>query len=172
MDANDVAEFYIQNGLTDFYNSRKKTEVDMSWYENHDRLKNYTALKCKSDLVPLKTYVKYISYDNSCKSDKSDKYIMSGGILIGCGKMVGNTFVSVGNPAEYTHLILKFDPKICKYEDGLPVEKKLKSRSFIIKITKNHIYYRYFEKAGKSFFRRQIEKLQISFVDRHGNKIN
>lgn len=58
-----------------------------------------------------------------------------------------------------THLMLKYDPSPMEDQDGNMLEK-IESRTFIIKISNNYIFYRQFTNDLRKFF----ENMRVELI--------
>lgn len=143
---------------------------DLKVYILHPKLKNYELINYhnKIKLIPKRTYIKYISMENTFKYKNIGNNIKSGGILIGCGKLANDKFVHSNNPNEWRFLLLKFDPSAIIDEKGNLVRPRIEPRTFLINMSKHYIFYRSFQGDARSLMERRKYKIEVEFKDRHG----
>jgi hypothetical protein len=145
-----------------FRKNYKPKVLDLSPYLRRPRLNGYKILNEKKDLVPYKTYVKYINISDAFQDENLDSHIHTGGILLKGGKRA-DKFYEVENPAEWTHLLLKYDPSpIIDEDDNVIRDRLAKPRTFTIKISNYHVFYRTF--GNNSDMRNFIENMEIELV--------
>jgi len=142
-------------------------------YMHHQKLKKYQLLKNhnKSELIPTKTYIKYINIDDADDGKFKVEHIKSGGILIGCGKMINNKFVESKNPGEWRYMMLKFDPSPIRNDKGNIIKKRYNPRIFYICVSKYYIFYRIFVNDFRILLEKEKDKIDVELKDRRGNII-
>jgi hypothetical protein len=164
--------FYKEQGLEKFYKNyqRKSLTNYLSKYLQMSRLKDYRLLhnKNKTKLVPKKTYIKYISIDDAYIDKYYDDHIKAGGILIDCGKLIGDKFVSMDDPSEWYCLMLKFDPSVIINKKGQVVRDRLEPRVFFINLSKHYVFFRRFENGFRDLMHRMMEKIEVELIDENG----
>lgn len=160
---NSTHDFFKDLGLESFYKSYKTKNLDLSKYQNHPLLQNYHLLTDKKNLNISKTYIKYVSAQKIHRPIIKNKYIKSGGILIGHGKMYGKKFIHLDDPTKSTHLLLKFDPSMMVKSDNII---KIEPRIFVIKMSNYYIYYRHYTKSHRDILK---EKIEVILKDKYGN---
>lgn len=166
--------FFKEIGLGNFYRTHKAVSLKESLqpYISQRRLANYNLLEKNyyCNLVPNKTYIKYISIDKAFTDKKYDSHIKSGGILIGCGMVCDNKFVSCDDPAKWTYLLLKFDPSAIVNNNGKVVRDRIRPRTFVIKISKCYLFYKLFVNNKRDYMNR-IKVELIEHKDTNGKRI-
>ena len=108
-----------------------------------------------NQLKPTETYIKYINIGDAFKDKKYKTHIHPGGIL-----MAGGTYYKTGSfekldkKNKWTHLMLRFAP----FPTGVTRSKKgygskkvydYEHRTFYIKMTNHHIFYKHFKKKSE-----------------------
>lgn len=173
--SNSTKRYYKGIGMEKFYQQHQKKSLVkyLLPYLRHPRLKNYQLMENhnKTEMIPNKTYIKYIDIDNVFADHFIGKHIKAGGILIGCGKMMGENFVNKDKPTEWTHLMLKFDPSVIVDRKGNVVRGRLEVRTFVICMNKNYIFYKNFENDRRLIMQRQMDKIEVKLKDKYGNII-
>lgn len=151
-----MIDFDLNNFLADY----KPKKMDLSCYQKCDKLKKYIYLNNQIDnLIPFKTYIKYIKYDDAFKNNKYDTHIKSGGILL-AGGVYRDKFIKKMDNTKWTHLMLKYDPSKVINEDGNLVDGRLTNPIiFVIKIANNYVFYRKFENDQRIKFENLIIEL-------------
>jgi len=169
-------DFFDSLGLSDFYQNHQPKSLTkyLLPYLRHPRLKYYQLLENhnKPKLEPKKTYIKYINIDKAFIDHEIGSHIKSGGILIGCGKLINDKFIKSNYSLEWSHLMLKFDPSVIVNKKGKVVRGRLEVRTFVIKISKNYIFYRNFENDKRGFMQRQKDKIEVELKDVNNKKIS
>lgn len=154
-------EFDI-NDFLKTYQPKKLTQY-LSPYLKCDTLKRYNLLEHWNinDLIPQRTYIKYIRIDEAFKDKFYNKHIRAGGILIKGGIMENGIFYKKNNNKLWTHLVLKYDPEPLIDENGVIVRERFNEpKIFIIKISKYYIFYKHFENNKRNYFEVILEKLK------------
>ena len=142
----------------------------LSPYMNHRKLKNYFLLENdKSELIPTKTYIKYIAIEDASDGKFRSSHIKTGGILIAGGKYSDNKFVESENPLEWKVLKLKFDPSPPLDKKGRP--KKREPIIFCISMSKYYIFYKKFENGLADYFKAKLENIEVELLDFKGKNI-
>lgn len=118
----------------------KTLEKELEPYLRCSRLRKYKLLKKNNldQLVPAKTYIKYVQIDRSFTNTNYKSHIR-GGLLLEGGIMRGLNFVKINNKENWTHLMLKFDPT--PVDDNSRDDLK---RIFCINISNCYVFYRIF----------------------------
>ncbi|AAV50937.1 hypothetical protein [Acanthamoeba castellanii mimivirus] len=148
--------------LDDFLKSYKPKKVDLSSYTNHTKLKGYTYIT-KDDfnnLIPNRTYIKYILRSDVGTENNISKQIHCGGFFLSGGNFSGKKFVQSDDWITWTHLFLKYCPHPESNLNGEFTEHK-----FYLKTTKYYLFYRYYDKKSdiynlKSIKLKKIKKLK------------
>ena len=151
--------------VKNFLKTYKPKVLDLTSYLRCPKLKGYRIMKKKSELVPLKTYIKYIKLEDANDGFDLSSHIKAGGILLKGGYYSKSKFVNDRNPDRWTHLLLKFDPNpIERYSsdsaDDDNIQEPIEKRTFSIKISNYHIFYKSFSRGNREFF----EKIDIELV--------
>ena len=136
--------------LKKFLSTYKPKKLDLSCYQNCDKLKKYTWLDNQIDkLIPQETYVKYIKTADAFKDKKYETHIKAGGILL-AGGIYQDKFVKKIDSRKWTHLMLKYDPDKVRDKNGNLVDARLIDPIiFVIKLNNNYVFYRNFERKIK-----------------------
>lgn len=163
-----VTNFNLDLFLKDY--KPKSLEKFMSPYINHKRLKEYILMddNNKRNLRSTKTYIKYINIDDAEKLIPKSNYIKRGGILLGCGKFIGNKFIKSEDMNQWKYLMIKSDPSPLENDDGTANEER-KSRIFFLKISKHYIFYKRFDNSLRDILRRRLEEMDLELKDNQGN---
>lgn len=144
----------------EFCKTYKPKVFDLTPYLRSSKLRGYKIMSQNSDLVPLKTYVKYINKSNALEGYDLSSHIKSGGILLKGGYYANGKFMSDKNSSNWTHLVLKFSPTLPEDDNVHPIEPHI----FNIKMDNYHIFYkRFINKGGKK--RLFMEDLEVELLE-------
>lgn len=143
-----------------FRQNYQPKKVDLTPYLRSPKLRGYSQLKNNSDLIPLKTYIRYIKPEDIFEGFNWSSHIKAGGILLKGGYYANDKFHPLNNPNEWTHLLLKFDPSPMEDKDGKIHERLSEPRIFSIKINKYYIFYKRFSDD----LRRDFENIKVELM--------
>lgn len=140
-------------------------------YMHHKKLANYTLMEHqnKSDLVPTKTYIKYINIDDAIEGKFRSSHIKAGGILIGCGRLVGKKFIQSNDSRQWRILQLKFDPSAIIDNTGRVVKDRMDPIIFHININKCYVFYKHFDNGMRDFMKNA--RYDVELIDSKGNVV-
>lgn len=152
------ADFDLDNFLNSY---RPKSLVRfLKPYLNHRKLLGYQLLeshnKTIENLTVKQTYIKYIKITDAEEGKFKSEHIKAGGILIACGKMINNMFVTSDDPRDWDILKLKFDPSPIFDKKGNVIQERIDPRIYHIKISKYYVFFKKFELTG---FAKQLNKV-------------
>ncbi|MEM3062367.1 MAG: hypothetical protein QW303_02305 [Nitrososphaerota archaeon] len=125
----------------------KKLEKFLFPYLRSERLRNYRLLGYgdRGNLVPRKTYIKYVKLMDAFQDKNYDSHIRAGGILLAGGTYLDGQFKKLDDKKKWTHLLLKlnlFDIRI-----------------YIINISRCYIFYRVFGTNRRDDFEILLRKV-------------
>ncbi|MEM0353953.1 MAG: hypothetical protein QXW79_00090 [Thermoplasmata archaeon] len=140
-----MKEFDLKKFLKNYM--PKKLEKSLSPYLRSERLKNYKLLgyRDRENLVPQKTYIKYVRLTDAFRDKNYDTHIKAGGILLAGGNYIDGQFKKMNEKNKWTHLLLKlnlFDVRI-----------------YIINISRYYIFYRVFGTNRRDDFEVLLRKV-------------
>lgn len=129
--------------LEAFLKNHKPKKINLELYLRCPKLKDYSILNKNNlnQLILYKTYIKMIRIEDLFRNKKLDDHIRAGGILLG-GGIFDEKFIKTKNPNDWTHLMLKYEPKPDTYPDGRMIKKEPKI--YVIKMSKYHLFFHNF----------------------------
>lgn len=130
-------EFNLDTFLKNYKASPK---LDFTPYLKLKKLKGYILLNRKEidNLDIDRTYIKYIKESDAFVNEEYKSHVHTGGFLLKGGTYIGKRFEGIDNRKHWTHLLLKRIPHVEQNKD-----KKYEIRTFVIKISGNHIFYKH-----------------------------
>lgn len=146
---------------SDFFKQFCKTyqpkKLDLTPYLRTRKLRGYKLLKNNSELIPMKSYIRYVKTEDVFEGIDWNSHIKAGGILLKGGYYANDKFYQLNDQSEWTHLLLKFDPSPMTDDNDNIYERLTKPKIFTIKINKYHIFYKSFNGGLRDLF----ENVQI-----------
>lgn len=150
--------------LDKFLKSYKPKKIDdyLKPYLKLKKLEKYEIIKPNKLklLIPFKTYIKYIPYKNAFSDKNYDSHIKLGGILISGGLYKNNQYIKDADPSNWKYILVKYETTQLRERlnniessegDNIPHQYY-----FILKLSNNYIFYRYFNKEIKNINNRKI----------------
>jgi len=141
-----MADFDLDKFLQTY--KPKKIEDSLEPYLKLPKLKGFTLLKHNSkntvaleQLLPGKTYIKYIKHADACK-DKHYKDHIKSGMLVAGGYFHKGEFVKSADQTEWTHIVLKYVVNTQPDEtDETDQSHRSVDKVFTVSLRTNYIFY-------------------------------
>lgn len=98
--------------LDEFLANYKPKKVDITKYLNTRKLRRYREMTDIYDLIPKRTYVKYIICGDAFSTKDYESHVRCGGFLINGLVFVEKSrkFSTSDDNGEWTHLLIKWEP--------------------------------------------------------------
>jgi hypothetical protein len=143
--------------LNNFLKNYQPKKINLESYLKCSKLKKYQVLNKKNifNLVPFRTYIKFIKSEDLFKDENLKDHIRAGGILL-AGGTYNEKFIRTKNPKNWTHLLLRYEPKP-DLIDGIEIKKE--PRIYYIRINKYHIFFRNYSRNLRDDLQFILEKM-------------
>lgn len=131
--------------------------IELAPYLKLKKLQGFavSTKKNRKDLIPGKTYIKYVKYSVAFSDTNYTTHIKSGS-LIGGGIYEKGKFVTTDNENEWTHIRLKFKGTFEEENDEGELENVEREAIFVVSLNNNYIFYR-----TQITLREQLENIDV-----------